>query len=326
MERIQIAVSTDAKMFHPSMVTVMSAIEGTPRPVTVHVLGLDLDDGHADILERLERRFPGTQTRLHDLPARLHEDWEKASTKRHSPAMLATLLVPTLLEGRILYLDSDTLVCSDVGALFDLDLNGCYVAAVRDYERMLMLFESPMGSERRRHDQYWPHAAIMAPYPASDFFNSGVVILDCDSIAAEPGLADRLADTGMIRFDDSERLNHHFKGRVRHIDMAWNAIAGLYCRYPMLHGALVEGGGDVHGPPRIAHYYGVVKPWHSFSAEDMNRDFKSVRRKLFEETDLARTEDFLWNFVKDEACVAEYAGMVGIWRRASLRLTAILNG
>ena len=58
----------------------------------------------------------------------------------------------------------------------------------------------------------------------------------------------------------------------------------------------------------------------------MNRDFKSVRRKLFEETDLARTEDFLWNFVKDEACVAEYAGMVGIWRRASLRLTAILNG
>ena len=326
MERIQIAVSTDAKMFRPSLVTAMSAIEATPRPVTLHVLGLDLDDGHAAILERLERRFPGTRTRLHQLPEHLRDDWNKSGVKRHSPAMLATLLVPTLLEGRILYLDSDTLVCSDVGALFDIDLNGCHVAAVRDYERMLMLFECPMGSEQRRDDQYGPHAAIMAPHPASDFFNSGVVLFDCDSINAGPGLADTLADTGKIRNDDSELLNRHLKGRVAHLNMSWNAIAGLYCRYPMLHGALARGTQMRSLPPKILHYYGVVKPWHSFSAEDMNRDFKSVRRKLFEETDLARTEDFLWNFVKDEICVSEYARMVGIWRGASLRLAAILDG
>ena len=329
MEEVQVSVATDMRTFEPALVVIMSAIESTSRPVTVHFLGKEITDAAMRTLERAIACWPGTELRFHDLSGELIRGggWETLTWNgRHSEVMLADVHVPKLAPGRILHLDTDTLVCADIGPLFDMDLQRCHVAAVRDYGYLVSWSEL---TPQEWQGSTWDSAAAIHPHDVSDFPNAGVMLFDNDSIASESGLAEAISDPNGL-LDDTHRFVHTLKGRIHYLDPSWNAICGSHNRYGRAHRAMLPDGPDYfHRPPRIMHHPGSDKPWHDFDLDALLLDFEGERERLYRRLDLAshgRLITTLFHEIKDSVCLAEYIDGVRAYRAAQNRYMSMLDG
>ena len=329
MAEVQVSVATDMRMFKPALVTMMSAIESTKRPVAVHFLGHGITETAMRTLERAVACWPGTQLQFYDMAGEITdtEGWKARKWNgRHSEMVLADVHVPRLGPGRILYLDSDTLVCADIGPLFDLDLQGCHVAAVRDYEFLVNYIES-MPEEWT--DTIWDKSAAMYPYPTEDFLNAGVMLFDNDSIASEPGLADAIADPVEL-LDDTHRFAHMLKGAIFYLDPSWNVICGSHNLYELAHRSMLPDGDNyIHTPPKIMHHLGDDKPWQNFDLDRLRLDFEGERERLYRSLDMAshgRPIEGLFRKVRNRLCLAEYITGVRIYRATWGRYMGMLDG
>ena len=329
MAEVQVSVATDMRTFEPTLVVIMSAVESTSQPVTVHFLGKEITDSAMRTLERAIACWPGTELRFHELSGDLTrgEGWEILEWNgRHSEVMLADLNVPKLAPGRILSLDSDTLVCADIGPLFDMDLQGCHVGAVRDYGELAKW--TTLMPEDWEKELRWKIAEIY-PHHISDFPSAGVMLFDNDSIASESGLAEAISDPrGM--FDDTHRFVHTLKGRIHYLDPSWNTICGSYNRYGRAHRAMLPDPPDYfHRPPRIMHYPGSAKPWHDFDLDALLLDFEGERKRLHQSLDLdfhGIPAERLFQEIRDSVCLAEYIEGVRTYRAAQNRYMSMLDG
>ena len=112
---------------------------------------------------------------------------------------LMRLALPELLpeEHRALWLDVDTIVNDDIGALFDLDLGGCPVAAAREPE--------------------WSR-------PGRVYYNAGVLLMDLDALRGDLCRAlIRQVNTVPMDFKDQDAINEVCKGRICTLSPIWNA-------------------------------------------------------------------------------------------------------
>ena len=326
--KIQIAVASDERQLRPALVTVMSVLENTQAPVDIHFLGVGLSNASTALIDQAVRLWPDARLHHHDM-SRVETDWKQFEFDvRWSPAMMAHLDIPNLIEGgKVLYLDSDTLVHSSVKPLFEIDMDGRPLAAVRDYDLMM---EHQLNERlNMRSKLVIKHERAIAPHPIRDFFNAGVVLYDVDSIKSEPRLLDALADTSGTE-DDGYRLNAAFKGRVRHLAPRWNAMCGIHHMYFAVHTAVV--GCEIpyiHRPPVISHYTGIVKPWHDVDLEKLKSNFREERIRVFHVLGMeSGTHDIrsVFHYLKSDFSIAEYVQAHRIYRKSFARFMGMLDG
>lgn len=152
-----------------------------------------------------------------------------------NPSIFVRMLIPALLSdesGRLLYLDSDTLIAGSLKPLAEVDLGGLAVAAVED------------ETCHPKHDGRLPLA------PDRPYFNSGVLLIDLAAWRRDD-LSRRIlefakANATKIAFPDQDALNCVLDGRAVRLDPRWN-----------LTRPKAEQGCD---DPRIMHFTGT-KPW-----------------------------------------------------------------
>ena len=151
-------------------------------------------------------------------------DGINCSNKFPYTAMARCFLTKILDENKVLYLDVDTIVDSDLSELWNWSLGGACLAAKREHES---------ESNRAIPDQY---------------FNSGVMLMDLNSIR-KLHLDDRvikLLKTCRFVFPDQDAINFVFKYRVSFLPNKFNAL----------------GGKEVYDDEIvIRHFAGIVKPW-----------------------------------------------------------------
>ena len=322
--RIQIAYIADRTVFMPSVVSMMTALEGTREPVTVHFFGHGLNQEDAEFLRRAVRHWPETQLVLHEVT----EDMIEGAMDHGyiAPAHIALVRIPGMLSGKVLCLDGDTMVHGDIAGLFDLDLDGRLVAAARDIGKLWEAFiQAPEHESRNAWER-----GLMSPHHLSDQFNSGVVLFDLDAMHAVPGMADRLADT--MGLDGDQRvLNFHLKGHVHMLDPSWNVMPGTFHLVHSLHAAMVGGpaigGGAAIGAaaPRITHFAGVVKPWHDFAVENLFIDIERMRHEMCHGYRMGGL--YPWNLfplLKSGQMVTEYVSAVRSYRNTAARVLSMV--
>lgn len=112
---------------------------------------------------------------------------------------LMRLVLPELIpdERMVLWLDVDTIVTDDISDLFEVDLGGCCIGAVR---------EPP-----------WSR-------PGRVYYNAGVLLMDLDAMRGDMcrRLIQRI-NTVRMDFKDQDAINDVLKGQIHDMPAIWNA-------------------------------------------------------------------------------------------------------
>lgn len=256
----KIALVTDRTLLRPTLFTLWTLAGHLEAPAEVHVWGDGLTAADWDDVAAVTSGFPMVTLHCRDIAP---EDLAGASCPcaHISAAAMGRLFIPRHIRGRVLYLDGDTYVTGDVSPLFAMDLKGARIGAVRDYvvSKWLARRRLPSTAARARLDYLRAHV------DPGHYFNSGVLLIDCDAIAADPELLARFEDVAAAsatEWGDQDHLNFTMKGQVRLLNPAYNSSWGRTRRH---RGFVRRLGAEQHEAQRtqdrIVHFHGPNKPW-----------------------------------------------------------------
>lgn len=243
---IHIALTFDDNFWAPAFATMRSVclFSRSRRDLVFHLCHRTLSDAHRADLLRIADEFP-VELRWYDLEqSGLFRDIAQRmpANKRLSSIVYARLMLDRLVGPdveRILYLDCDMLVRDDVADLFDWDMGGKPIAAVRDTSGPEIVAGRDVRGNRDIFD-------VADPY-----FNAGLVLIDV-ALWRDADIIGRMeqayAEGTMQRlYYDQDLLNLVFRNNWQRLPWRWNTIDPRPA-----HESL---------DPAIIHYTGVKKPW-----------------------------------------------------------------
>jgi lipopolysaccharide biosynthesis glycosyltransferase len=152
-------------------------------------------------------------------------------------------------EGRVIYLDADTLTRASIGELFEVQLEGRALAAVRE------MYTPTVSSDHGVTG--WRTLGLA---PDTSYFNAGVMVIDL-ARWSELGVGVRALeylrrDDVVINLFDQEALNVVLAGEWLELPTIWNVSRYWYKeeRRPGSDQTILE-------DARIFHYLSEDKPW-----------------------------------------------------------------
>tara|TARA_R110002020_G_scaffold58459_10_gene160313 strand:+ start:1012 stop:1890 length:879 start_codon:yes stop_codon:yes gene_type:complete len=243
---IHIALTFDDNFWAPAYALMRSICLSSKRraDMVFHLLHLPLTDAHERDLKAIETEF-GASLRWYDLTenAAFNEFVRDLPTSTQWPKvvygrLLLGRLLPDAVE-RVIYLDCDMMVRDPIEMLFEIDLEGFPLGAVRDSVHPFIVGKRDMKQNRDLFEY------------ADPYFNSGMLLIDLaawraidiraevEALAAR-GIMDRL-------YYDQDMLNLIFRNNWLALPWRWNTI-------------------DAHAAheginPAILHYTRKSKPW-----------------------------------------------------------------
>lgn len=163
---------------------------------------------------------------------------------------------------KVLYIDSDTLVCDDPAKLFSTNIDGFYLGATKD----AIMNSFYYFDKKKMKDYFKKTLCISSPL---EYFQSGVLLLNINLINANftPNDFINVAFNNKLLYMDQCVFNICFNGRVKYIDLSWNCEIEhkfakdnnlmLYLNLDFLNDYRFA-----HSSPNIIHFAGDRKPWN----------------------------------------------------------------
>jgi lipopolysaccharide biosynthesis glycosyltransferase len=245
--KTDLAFALDGRFATPLRVALASVVANASAPERLRVwIATDQREAGADALVRqlatrssVEVRWlPLNTSSIADAPVSLH--WTRATYLR----LLLASSLPPFVE-RFVYLDADVVVEKDLQPLYDIDLGGRPVAAVRNARQ-------PTRTEPLDFTRY--------PY-----FNAGVLVVDRPTWAAK-----RVAQRALqcvatypesLRNVDQDALNIAVAGDWKTLDARWNQQANVWEESHVSLGLSRAAARLLRTDPFIIHFSGFWKPW-----------------------------------------------------------------
>lgn len=158
---------------------------------------------------------------------------------------LLSELFPTL--SKILYIDVDIILNSDIFELFNSDLEKYALGAIMDQGDPDYIQKLKNNMEMNQNSTY---------------FNAGVLLINLD-LWRKNNIKEKLFETekkyrGNLKCNDQDVLNKVFEGNYKILDTTFNSVS--YSKNTVLR-----------------HYYGAIKPWQVYPDICQN-DFEEFRR------------------------------------------------
>lgn len=247
---LHIALTFDDNFWAPAYAVMRSICISTKRreELVFHLLHMPLSAEHRADLEKIESEF-GAQLiwyPVSDMPKFRQFVADLPTGGRWPEIVYARMLLPLLLPPeveRVIYLDCDMLVRAPIEDLYETDLAGQPLGAVRDALAPFIPLRKDMVQTADIFDG------------AEPYFNSGMLVIDlaawrrmdfAEEISAlsDRGVLDRL-------YYDQDLLNLIFRGKWHALPWRWNVIDANKS-----HEAL---------DPAILHFTRNFKPWNVFA-------------------------------------------------------------
>jgi lipopolysaccharide biosynthesis glycosyltransferase len=176
---------------------------------------------------------------------------EKGYVKKSTYFRLA---IPYLFpnSNKILYLDSDLIINSDIDELYKTNIDDICIAAVRDL----------LTDDAKR---YVLKELKLDP---NHYFNGGVILFNCP-LCREKGLKEFCLSTlkdKMPRYFDQDLLNCFARNSLKLVDSKWNVVwhFGINGSFKRLKKEDQKIWLQCSSSPAIIHYTSSIKPWNSY--------------------------------------------------------------
>lgn len=248
---IQVAMAADRGFVLPLAVALTSlALAHEPGELAVTVL----HDGLAEHdLEQIERSVAG----------RFEVCWRQVATdeldgvhyyEELSRATLFRLQLPKLVAPsleRVIFLDADTVVCESLRPLWEMDLDGYELAAVRDAGAPFAA--GPYGTDWRR----------LGLEPGAPYFNAGLLVIPLDawrSAAVSRRILEVLRECSPP-WGDQCGLNAVLHGRWKELPRRWNVQTSDAEERSVAWGLWPDEVRQALIDPAMIHYTERDKPW-----------------------------------------------------------------
>ena len=237
-EKISIALCTDENLVKHIGTLLYSVDENTSSFVDAYIIYDNLSEKSLKKLTLLNDILSTVTVHMVRVLDKQQEKLSKISLKNNGLPVTSCYrfiladLLPSL--DRIIYLDVDTLVLSDLTELWRTDLEGKFIGVVKDALINLNVAQK-IVSERK------------------SYFNSGMLLMDLN-LFREYDICSDLIDFAIdvaeyCEYGDQDILNYYFIDGYKLLDIKWN------CGRERLEGREKEVG--------IVHFYGLEKPWNN---------------------------------------------------------------
>lgn len=200
------------------------------------------------------------------------------------------LIVPNIFKfyEKIIYLDSDIIICEDISKLNEINLDNNYIAATYDID----FIGQYNGASKAMKDYCDRILRLKNPY---EYIQAGVTIfniLKINSDFSENELAE-FANGNVFNLVDQDVLNCKFEGNKKILDMSWNVVTdcGGYRIKDIISFAPIELCVEYMNArkyPKIIHYSGYDKPWDNLYSDMAEIYWKYARISIFYEEILSR--------------------------------------
>lgn len=182
--------------------------------------------------------------------------------------VLYKVTAPYILSysGRIITVDVDTLLKTDIARLMDENLEGCGVGGVRDLiVNGWYLYDITLNSSKVRVRDYFQNVCGLDD--PKNYVNTGLLLFDRDQYVRELSMETILdaVQQGGYLMPEQDALNILLKGRIKELDLAWNVIVlstpsrtKYFDAAAKLYGEACE---RAYENPYLVHWAGKPGPW-----------------------------------------------------------------
>ena len=277
---IPIFFACDNQYAKYTMVAMKSIIENASKEYTYHMHILHTDVSAA--MQERVRELENDRIRIYfdDVTERLNKlDGELPVRDYYSHTTYYRLFIPDMYPqyDKAIYIDSDTITLGDISRLYEQDINGYYVAGVRD---QVVIQDETFGEYVERVLGLDRHA----------YFNAGMLLMNCKAFREENLLQKFIQLLNTYTFvvaQDQDYLNIICKDQVLWLDAAWNTevFGELPCKEEEI---------------QILHYNMASKPWHYegfrlsehfWKYAQMTSFYEQIRQELADYTEEDKAKD-----------------------------------
>ena len=212
MNEVVIAYITDDNYVMPTIVSITSAImnKNESSIYKIYIIGVSINEENKKILNKFIEKNINDKTYI----GILHFNQAYGFVKNNHPYVTSAIIykfdIANILSDfdKVLYIDCDTIVLKDLSELFNIDTNGYYTAAVKDYYIMEILkYNEKLG--------------------VKNYFNAGVMLLNAKLLRAEKTkekLLEHLINNENQLFFEQCTFNYIFNGKIKFIHPKYNYI------------------------------------------------------------------------------------------------------
>ena len=256
-KEVNVCFVTDEGFCMPSAVTITSILKNRAKSYVynIYVLGYQLSEDSKRKLESI--RADNFYVRVIDASnSEIIKRYRFTSKTVHvTPAALLKFFIPQYLDflDKVLYLDGDMVVQTDLLELYNIDIRGRYAAVVKDIVSTFAWHKKEVS--------------YSSPY----YFNSGMMLLNLSEMRKD-AISSRLIDYrigGKNFYMDQDALNVVFGGNVRFISPCFNFMnklmdeKGAMWLSAFYNEYISENFRKSYKKAHVIHFASSKKPWYN---------------------------------------------------------------
>lgn len=250
--KINIVMSFDDKYFLHALATIESLLLHTSNAGKINFYVIyDIRLSEENVLY-IKKRYSkittfhfvnAKQTFINKFP--LNRDYISINTYYR---LIIQELIPSSIN-RIIYLDSDIIVCNDITKLWNIDLSGKILAGSQD--------EGGLLQSRR----------LFGNTSNNTYINAGVIILDLKAAIQKYGnisfkySEDFYRNQKKITLQDQDILNISYKNDIFIVPLNWNVNSRVYSANDLDRAYNIQEEKNARENPFIVHFTDRNKPW-----------------------------------------------------------------
>lgn len=236
------------------------------RSYELHIVHHGLEERQMKELEKAVSGHPHVSMGFSTLPEKLLRVLNDRDCGRFSPLTYGRLMAADMFPrcDRLVYLDVDVLLNGDVAELYEADLQGAPIGAVRD----CAVLQSMGNGRLPEHLEYISGMGVTSPHL---YCNTGVMVMDLRKMR-EQETEDRLlrlleSHPESFPYADQDIINIVFHGRIAPLPIHWN----YHFQFELHHAGMTDliSGTEFEKAPslfearswKLFHLVGDYKPW-----------------------------------------------------------------